>query len=540
MSKVFLNTNDFYLGILSGSNSLVNAKNKIDALNVFPVPDGDTGTNMSSTISQAISKLEQKKDLSIGEFTKELALNMMYEARGNSGVILSQIFKGFSLGCSNKEYLTLPELLEAFNLATERAYKSVFTPVEGTILTVIRETSGKLSNEFKDKTDVSLIDFWKKVVEFSRKSCDETPNKLKTLREVGVTDSGGEGLYTIFVGFYEYLKGNFVQKKDKSDEVSVFLSDTEVYSGEFGYCTEVLIDLTEPDKFDKQMFSNELEKISNSLVIVSDDNLLKVHGHTITPGDFLNVSQKYGEFIKIKSENMTLQANNSKAKVIVNEEDLNECGIISCNLGSGIIQRMKDLGCDYVVESGQTQNPSAQDLINAINKVKAKTVFILPNNSNIILVAQQAAQVITDKNIVVIPTKTQIQGLAAVFNFNSELSQEENNELMLDAITEIKTGEITQAVRDTKLNNIKIKNNDYLGIVDGKIITSNSEIEETYKTLIDKMVEKSSQVITIFYGDNANSFDVESLTNYIESHYEVEIEVIEGNQPNYQFLIGVE
>ncbi|MGZ9797109.1 DAK2 domain-containing protein [Mycoplasma sp. 4013] len=541
MSKILLDSKTFLQGMLSGSNALVNAKNRIDALNVFPVPDGDTGTNMSSTISAAIAKLDESYfNLPISEVTKQLALNMMYEARGNSGVILSQVFKGFSLACSGLASLDLKQLLIAFQEATNRAYKSVFNPTEGTMLTVIRETSENLNQEFLKATEVSLLDFWTKVLDFSRKSCDETPNKLKTLREVGVTDSGGEGLYIIFKGFFEYLKGNPVEKSENGDDISVLVSDSEIYSGEFGYCTEVLVDLNNPHSFDKNIFSKQIEEIANSLVIVNDDKLLKVHGHTVKPGEFLTLAQKYGEFIKIKSENMTLQANNSKSIYAKTSDEMAECGLVSCNLGSGIIKRMQELGTDFVVESGQIQNPSAQDLINAVAKVNAKNVFILPNNSNVILVAQQAAQVVTDKNIIVIPTKSQIQGLTAVLNFNSEFSAKENEELMLDSLSDVQTGEITKSVRKTKINNIVIRKGDYLGIHDGKIIASERYLTITFKKLISKMVKKQSQMITLYYGDDVDTATLLELSNYLEANYDLQIEVVEGNQPNYQFLIGVE
>ncbi|TDV24330.1 hypothetical protein BCF59_0290 [Mycoplasmopsis mustelae] len=542
MSKIILDSHTFLKGMLSGTNLLINAKNRIDALNVFPVPDGDTGTNMSSTISSAIAKLDDSYfNLPISEVTKQLALNMMYEARGNSGVILSQIFKGFAIGCEHKTALDLSSVLKIFDDAKERAYKSVFTPVEGTMLTVIRETTEMLHNEFDEKTDVDLLTFWSKVLEFSRKSCDETPNKLKTLREVGVTDSGGEGLYLIFKGFYEFLKGNPIEKTDQNEDISVFVSDNEIYNGEFGYCTEVLIDLKDQFSFDKKVLSKKMNQVASSLVIVNDNNLLKIHGHTIQPGKFLNIAQKYGEFIKIKSENMTLQANNSKTLYQKNnDEEAAECGIVSCNLGSGIVSRMTELGCDYVVESGQTQNPSAQDLINAISKVNAKNIFILPNNSNVILVAQQVAQVVTDKKVVVIPTKTQIQGLTAVLNFNPEFTLKENEELMLNSIKDVVTGEITKSTRKTNLNKVNIKKGDYLGLLNGNIILSERKIHNTFKKLIAKMIKPTSQLLTMYYGDDIDTTTVWELSNYIEANFEVEVEIVEGKQPNYQLLIGVE
>ncbi|SYV96832.1 dihydroxyacetone (glycerone) kinase, DhaK2 subunit [Mycoplasmopsis edwardii] len=325
----------------------------------------------------------------------------------------------------------------------------------------------------------------------------------------------------------------------------MFLSDTEVYEGEFGYCTEVLIDLNEPEKFDREAFVKKVEKKANSLVVVSDDNILKVHGHTLKPGEFLNIAQQYGEFIKIKSENMTLQANNSKA----NNEKFNEakkdqdrvkCAIISCNLGSGIIEKMKELGASYVIESGETQNPSAQDIINAIQATNADNIFVLPNSSNVILVAQQAAQVVDDKNIIVIPTKTQIQGLTAVLNFSPEADAEDNLEMMTDSISEVQTGEVTRAIRQTKLNGVEINNGDYLSILNGKIIASSKTANQALRKLVKKMIKGSSEIISIYYGDEGNLSEAEELANFIDANYDIEVDIIEGNQPNYHYLIGVE
>ncbi|QKT05634.1 DAK2 domain-containing protein [Mycoplasma sp. OR1901] len=549
MSKKSINLTgyEFAQAVISGATALQNAKNQIDAMNVFPVPDGDTGTNMSSTAYAAIELLSSyDENVDIATVTKELAHSMLFAARGNSGVILSQIFKGFAEACKNKQSLNLDSLLKAFRSATESAYKSVFKPVEGTMLTVIRETTEDLEREFYrfDSSKVTLIEFWSKLLKFMRESCDETPNKLKTLREVGVTDSGGEGLFKIFWGINEYFNGRVV-KLEENENVNVFLSSEEVYNGEFGYCTEVLVDLDEPKKFDKEAFTKKLEIIANSLVVVNDENILKVHGHTIKPGDMLNFIQELGEFIKIKSENMTLQANGSRenAKVVKNNLENSKrslCGIVSCNLGAGIIQRMKDFGADFVVESGQTQNPSAQDLINAINTVNADTVFILPNNSNVILVAQQAAQVVRDKNIIVIPTKTQVQGLSAILNFNPETDAEDNKELMEESIEQVSTGEITKAVRNTKINGIKVKVDDYLTILNGKIVNSNKDITSSLRDLVSRMIQEDSELVSIYYGEEGNINEANDLSNYIESNYEVEVQIIDGSQPNYPYLIGVE
>ncbi|EFF41279.1 DAK2 domain-containing protein [Mycoplasmopsis alligatoris] len=536
----------FLNAMISASNALNNSKNKIDALNVFPVPDGDTGTNMASTITTAVKNCENVTDESIGVVSAAIAKGMLLGARGNSGVILSQIFKGFSLSLADKNSATIKDLINALKGASKKAYGAVLKPVEGTILTVIRETSEAIEKDLKKThSSLTLVEFFTVVLEQMRKACDNTPNKLKILREVGVTDSGGEGLYLIFSGLLSYFEGNPVQISKNTDDITKFINDTEVYDGEFGYCTEFIVDLVEPESFNKEEFTKEIEQLASSLVVVNDENILKVHGHTIKPGDMLNMSQRYGEFLKIKSENMTIQANNSKS-IAESKKPLEQlenaiCGIISCNLGSGIISKMHEYGCDYIVESGQTQNPSAQDLIDAINAVKAETVFILPNNSNIILVSQQAAQVVTDKTVVVIPTKTQIQGLSAILNFNKENSAKDNLEFMSEAIEEVVSAEVTKAVRTTKINGVDIKEGEYISILKGQIIASSKTYIEAAKEVIFEILdEDDKEIITIYYGDKVSQREAEELANIVQGNYDVEIEIYQGGQPNYHFIIGAE
>ncbi|MGY5139332.1 DAK2 domain-containing protein [Mycoplasmopsis gallinarum] len=532
--------------LLSGANNLINNKNKIDALNVFPVPDGDTGTNMSNTIQAAIKTLESNPTKNLGDLSAQVAKDMLFGARGNSGVILSQIFKGFSLGFANVESVDVFGLLKGFQEATKKAYGSVLKPIEGTLLTVIRETTENLEKAINNQT--TFEEFFNLAVDFARKSCNETPNKLKILREVNVTDSGGEGLFTIIYGMQQAILGNPIAISNEVVEVDKFLSDTEVYEGEFGYCTEFIVELDDFAKFDKVAFEKALSKKANSLVVVQDNEILKVHGHVERPGDLLNFGQKYGELLKIKSENMTRQANESKNKN-VNQNKLNndatlvnECGIVSCNLGSGLIQKMKDLGADFVIESGQTQNPSAQEIYDAINAVNAKNVFILPNNSNIFMAAQQAAQAINDKNVFIIPTKSQLQGLIATQYFDHSVNAKTNEEILLDLIQLVSTGEITQAVRDTKIDGIKIKKDNFIAILDGKIKNANKSVIDCAKELIDLVYKNNPELqqITIYTGVDANSNETDEIEAYIRSQYEIEVEIYAGQQPNYPYLIGFE
>lgn len=550
LNTYFLSAKQFKKIFISGANNLFNNKNAIDALNVFPVPDGDTGGNMSSTAESASSvvKSDPNNENNIGLLTSQISKNMLLGARGNSGVILSQIFKGFALACENKEGLSWEEFKLAIKSAYERAYKSVLKPVEGTILTVIREVY-EMVEKLEEKT---LLDTFEEITKQARISCDNTPTKLKILREVGVTDSGAEGLYSIFEGMLSSLKGEDIQISNTSNEISTWINDSEVYDGEFGYCTEFIVDLTKPKKFNKDSFVNEVSKYANSLVVVNDDNLLKVHGHTIKPGNLLNFAQKYGEFVKIKSENMVLQANESRNKNnLLNENDNSKkspeiektkknCGIVSCNLGSGFISRMKEYGCDEIIESGQTQNPSAKDIITAIESVNAKNVFVLPNNSNIFLAAQQAAQVIKEKKVHIINTRSQIQGITAMMNFSEDNTVKENKEMIEEAIQMTKTLEITKAIRSTKIDGVKIKEGQYIAILDGKIILSNDDCIVATKNAIKEIVNDDIQLISIYYGNESSKVDANELANFIESQFDIEIDIVNGNQPNYNFIIGFE
>ncbi|WP_406616869.1 DAK2 domain-containing protein [Mycoplasmopsis adleri] len=529
--------------IISGANNLINNKERIDALNVFPVPDGDTGTNMSSTVEVAAKALQNNNSNNLGEVATIVSKNMLLGARGNSGVILSQIFKGFALAFANKEQVDVLGLLDGFKKATERAYQSVLKPVEGTILTVIRETTEALEKKINKNT--TFEEFFIFAKDFSRMACDNTPNKLKILREVGVTDSGGEGLQAFISGMTSYVLGTPVEISQGEQPIDKFISSEEVYNCEFGYCTEFIITLNDVDTFNKETFEKSLMKKANSLVVVQDNELLKVHGHTLKPGDLLNFGQKYGEFLKIKSENMTLQAENSRNKnVVINDKEESnakqKCAIVSCNLGSGIINKMKELGCDVIVESGQTQNPSAADLIDAIKSCNAKDVFILPNNSNIFLTAEQAAQAISNKKVHIIQTRTQIQGINAMLAFNKDTSAKENNELMSEMIKLVKTGEVTTAVRDTKLNGVKIKEGHFISILDGKIISCKDTYLDAAKAIIDKVTDNSTELITIYYGNDATEPDAFELSNYISKSYDCDVEIVSGNQPNYHFIIGFE
>lgn len=535
--------------IISAANNLENKKNIINALNVFPVPDGDTGSNMAMTISAAKEALlKVEKNNNISEVSKIVSQNMLLGARGNSGVILSQIFKGFSKGFEGKEEISIIDMVDAFYVATKTAYNAVLKPIEGTILTVIRQVGEGLKNNVS--IDSTFEELFNQVVTLARKSCDNTPNLLQVLKEVGVTDSGGEGLYAIFEGMSLFFQNKPVEMNAENQEVEKFISDTEVYNGEFGYCTEFILDIENPKKFNKEEIIQKIKKNGNSMVVVQDENLFKVHIHTKRPGSVLNLVNNFGQFIKIKIENMTLQANDSKNKADKFNDDtkdnssspvsMKKCGIISCNSGQGIINFVKEYGADYVIEGGQTNNPSTKDIVMAIEKINAKTIFILPNNSNITLSAQQASTIVENKKIIIIPTKSQAQSLGMILNFSSENSEEENHSQLKKALKNIKYAEIAPSIKDVKLNGIKVKKGDYMAIVQNKLINSDKTYNEAAIKALDKMIGSNSQLVTILYGQDASEADAKELEIYIETNYGTDVEILPGEQKIYPYYISVE
>ncbi len=532
---------DWKEAMISGSNNIQNNKNRINALNVFPVPDGDTGTNMSSTIKKAADAIFSLEIMDLNQLLQTISKNMLLGARGNSGVILSQIFKGFSVAWQKLDEIEPKNIVHGFKEASKMAYDSVINPIEGTILTVIRETYENLEKNIKPS--MNIIEIFELALKYARKSCDNTPNLLAILKEVGVVDSGGEGLNLILEGILLSLKGKPVQISKEEANMQQYTGELEIYDGEFGYCTELILKLADHLKFNKPDFIKGLSKLGNSTVVVQDEEIVKIHIHTLKPGRILNYSQKYGEFDAIKSENMTIQASDTKSN-IQDKKNIKKktSAIISCNSGSGIIELMKEYECDYVIEGGQTNNPSAQDIIDAINFVNADNIFILPNNSNIILAAQQASQIIDNKNIKVMSTKTQVEGITAMLNFSSELNLEDNLEEMESSLKNLISGQITTATKDTKINNIKIKNGEFLMMVENKIIGSQKNIIKAGKDLIKEMLsdKKSVEIVVIYYGADSSKLDANELEKFITSNYDVEVEVYNGDQPIYNFLISVE
>lgn len=555
--------------IISGANNLYNSYPEVDSLNVFPVPDGDTGTNMNLTMQSGLKEIANKNDKSIYNVAKAFSRGLLMGARGNSGVILSQIFRGFANSLVNKTEIDAVELYEALLSGKEVAYKAVMRPVEGTILTVVREATDTLGK--KTKEGMSITEAMEIFYKEATASLLRTPDLLPVLKEVGVVDSGGAGFCKIIDGFVKALQNKIVEKNmpevlDVVDQAANKLKTTgnaqaKLEHKEFGYCTEFILKLPEKDKlngkreFNEGRFKSVLNAHGNSIVCVRDDDLVKVHIHTMFPGNILSFAQQYGEFIKIKSENMALQHSEildevnkeNKAhetetkKVETKKEPKKEYAIISCCSGKGIQEMFKELGVSYIVSGGQTMNPSTEDFIKAIKEVNAKNIFILPNNSNIIMAAKQASEVSQDAKVVVIPSISIPQGMVATISFNPEANVKENTEEMTEALKNVKTGQVTFSIRDTKVDGVDVKKDDFMGILDKKIILSLPSKLEAAEKLLDKMVDDMSSLITVFVGEDVTSKEKEEFISYIEKKYpDLELDVKNGQQPVYSFILSIE
>lgn len=537
--------------VITGATVLHNNHPEIDALNVFPVPDGDTGTNMSLTFSAGASEIENFESNDIYEVSKKLSKGLLMGARGNSGVILSQIFRGISMAFEGKEKVDAAEFAEALQNGAKVAYKAVMRPVEGTILTVIREAGNAVVDYATD--DMEIEDAFSYFVKEAELSLERTPELLPVLKEVGVVDSGGAGLLLVFTGFMAALAGEEIVRVDiKGSETAMdALADMET-SGEdaYGYCTEFILRLDEAkmNAFKEDSLKNELERIpGNSIVVVQDEEIVKVHVHTLKPGNALNAAQRYGEFVKLKIENMQEQHNSiteaSATPIVptVSKQEAKEVSIISVAAGDGIRDMFLELHCDHVVSGGQTMNPSAEDIVEAVRNVNAKHVIILPNNSNIVMTAQQAAIILEDEiDVVVIPSKTIPQGLSACIMYNPELPLENNVEEMKEAIANVKTGQVTFAIKDTNIDGVDIKANQYMALCEKDITACVPNKIDALKETLSGLVDDDSEIITLIYGEDVTSEEVQEIEEYIEESFDAELECVDGKQPVYSFIVGVE
>lgn len=539
--------------VVTGAIVLHNNHPEIDALNVFPVPDGDTGTNMSLTFTAGANEIENLDSNDIFEVSKKLSKGLLMGARGNSGVILSQIFRGISMSFNGKKEVNAVELAQALQNGAKVAYKAVMRPVEGTILTVIREASDAVVKYAQD--DMEIEDVFSYFVKEAEESLERTPDLLPVLKEVGVVDSGGAGLLLVFTGFMAALAGEEIERVEiKGDTTNEALVDVESDGEEgFGYCTEFIFRL-DPGKmkaFKEESLRNELERLpGNSIVVVQDEDIVKVHVHTLKPGNALNVAQRYGEFIKLKIENMQEQhnsiieansASDRQAKPVVPHQEPKEVSIISVAAGDGIKDMFLELHCDYVVSGGQTMNPSAEDIVQAIRDVNAKHVIILPNNSNIVMTAQQAAIILEGEvDVQVIPSKTIPQGLSACIMYNPEVSLEDNLAEMNEALANVKTGQVTFAIKDTNIDGVDIKANQYMALCEKDITACVPNKIDALKETLKGLVDEDSEIITLIYGEDVNKEEVSEIEEYIEENFEAELECVNGKQPVYSFIVGVE
>jgi hypothetical protein len=536
-----LNGNKFKSMLVSGANNLSNHHREIDALNVFPVPDGDTGTNMNLTFTAGVKEAQAHPSTHIGEIAKTLSKGLLMGARGNSGVILSQIFRGFFQSVEGKNELDAHDIALAFVKGTEVAYKAVMRPVEGTILTVLRESSNETLQYVEQKKAKNIIDVLDYMIKRAKISLDNTPNLLPVLKEVGVVDSGGAGYVVVLEGFFSELSGISIELQEDTGEIEGVQSKLE--NDEFGYCTEIIIKLNPeviPD-FSEGHLREQLEDLGNSIVVVQDEEIVKVHVHTLSPGDVLNLGQAYGELLKIKSDNMQLQHEHAST-IAIEPKPKKKYAIIAVASGEGLSKLFKDeYRVDVVISGGQTMNPATEDFVAAIKELNAEHIFILPNNSNIILAAQQAESLMDDLDVHVIPTKSIPQGLSACVMFNPQVDVQENIAEMTGAFKHVKTGLITYAIKDSNMDGISINANDYMGILNKTIVVSVPSKTEAAKRLMDQLVTSEDGLITVIVGEDVNEKEQNDLISYITEHFDAcEVEVHLGHQPVYSYIIGVE
>ena len=534
-----------------GSKNLAKNAEKINALNVFPVPDGDTGTNMNLSMSSGAKETAANVVENIGELGKSFSKGLLMGARGNSGVILSQLFRGMSQHIADKKEVNAKEFAEAIQNGVSIAYKAIIKPVEGTILTVAREAA-EAGVKAAEKT-TSVVEVMEAIYAEAQASLKRTPELLPILKEVGVVDSGGQGLVCVYQGFVAALKGekiegleavenNVVDMQFEDDHDMDFMSPEDIV---YGFCTEFTVRLDKEKKeFNEDKFREDMSKFGDSLLVISDSEYVKIHVHTETPGDVFNYGQQYGELIKIKSDNMREQhrevLRKQEAKQTTAPKELKEQAMISISMGAGLSKVLTSMGVDYIVEGGQTMNPSTEDIMKAIKEVNAKNIFIFPNNKNIQLAAKQAAE-LAEENVFVVESKTAPQGLAAVMVYNPQAAAEENFANMQEVLSTVSTLEVTHAVRDTNIEGVEIKKDEFMGIRNGKIVVSNLSLNTVLEELLEKSLDDDSEIVTLYLGEESTEEYTDFLEQLIEEKYpDVEVELIESGQPVYPYIIGVE
>ncbi len=541
---------------LAGAKNLESKKEWINELNVFPVPDGDTGTNMTMTIMSAAKEVSALEQVDMKTLAKAISSGSLRGARGNSGVILSQLLRGFTKAIKEVDEVDVDILCEALQRAVETAYKAVMKPKEGTILTVAKGAADK-ALELVDTTD-DIVYFIDEIIKEADFVLSKTPDMLPVLKQAGVVDSGGQGLVVVMQGAYDCLMGKEVDytitPDQTSGQVTKITPETEAEI-KFGYCTEFIIVLDQPlTEAQEQEYKGYLESIGDSIVVVADDEIVKTHVHTNDPGLAIQKALTHGSLSKIKIDNMREEhqerlikdaekaaAQQAAEEAPVSTEPEKEMGFVAVSIGEGLNEIFKELGVDYMIEGGQTMNPSTADVLDAIAKVSAKTVFVLPNNKNIILAANQAASLCEDKEVIVLPTKTIPQGITALINFIPEQSAKENEARMNEEIANVKTGQVTYAVRDTVIDDKEIHEGDYMGIGDAGILAVNTDIQAVFLDMIAEMVDEDSAIVSIYYGADVTEADAKALSSAVEEKFsDLEVELQMGGQPVYYYIASVE
>lgn len=564
MKVVTITDKEFRKMIMAASNRLNNNAEFINSLNVFPVPDGDTGTNMSLSFASGAQYVKESTSTKIGELSSALAKGLLMGARGNSGVILSQVFRGFSKSTAKKQTLSAQDLADAISSGVETAYKAVMKPTEGTILTVARKAAEAARARVKNSDD--CIQVLSDTYEAAKKALAQTPEQLPVLKEVGVVDSGGQGLTFVYEAFFDALSGNESVEADKyqpsvqeMDEMVNAEHHKSVQSKlntadiKYGYCTEIMVRLGDgrlvDSKFDYDKFREHLAEIGDSLLVIADDEVVKVHVHTEHPGAVLSFGQKFGSLVKVKVDNMRLQhetilekddQQQEQAEEEIPEVDTGDYGIISISSGAGLAKMFKSLGVTEILDGGQTMNPSTEDIVAAIKKTHKEKVLVLPNNKNIFMAAQQAAEV-SDASVGVVKTRSISQGLTAMLSFDASSDLTDNVEMMTEDLDTVISGEVTQAIRDTTLDGQQINKDDYMGIVDGDISVTGKDLYQTTLSMVKTMLEDDSEIITIIIGEDGDQAEAQKVKeDVLADNDELEIEIHEGDQPLYPYLISVE
>ncbi|CAA3979154.1 Dihydroxyacetone kinase family protein [Staphylococcus aureus] len=535
--------------IIQGAQNLSNNADLVDSLNVYPVPDGDTGTNMNLTMTSGREEVENNLSKNIGELGKTFSKGLLMGARGNSGVILSQLFRGFCKNIESESEINSKLLAESFQAGVETAYKAVMKPVEGTILTVAKDAAQAAIEKANNTED--CIELMEYIIVKANESLENTPNLLAVLKEVGVVDSGGKGLLCVYEGFLKALKGEKVEAKVAKIDKDEFVHDEHDFHGVintediiYGYCTEMMVRFWKNKKaFDEQEFRQDMSQFGDSLLVINDEEIVKVHVHTEYPGKVFNYGQQYGELIKLKVENMREQ----HREVIRKEQhtakpkmETVETAIITISMGEGISEIFKSMGATHIISGGQTMNPSTEDIVKVIEQSKCKRAIILPNNKNILMASEQAASIV-DAEAIVIPTKSIPQGISALFQYDVDATLEENKAQMADSVNNVKSGSLTYAVRDTKIDGVEIKKDAFMGLIEDKIVSSQSDQLTTVTELLNEMLAEDSEILTVIIGQDAEQAVTDNMINWIEEQYpDVEVEVHEGGQPIYQYFFSVE